>query len=164
MRRLMRHLAAWIAASAGRSALRTLLNMGRRTAIDTALGAAVDVVPRPTQRSHVQVFNVTPPITVYMRASHCRIAVRRTAAPKVTLEAHLGSAFGLELATEQDDAGVYIVAHRKPVVGQLARVHLTVTVPADCHLAFHVTPGDIVLEDVDGMLELPPTIITPSGE
>jgi hypothetical protein len=157
MRRLIRHLLVWGAASTSRPLVRSLWGMARRTAIDTALGAAVDAVPRPAQRSHVQVFNVVPPVTVYIRASHCRVAVRRTSAPKVTLDAQMASAFGLELATDQDDAGVYIVAHRKPVVGQIGSINLTVTVPADCHLAFHVTPGDIVLEGIDGMLELPPT-------
>lgn len=161
MRRLLHHLVVGSTSTMGRPLLRAGLNTLRRTAIDTALGAAVEAVPRPVQRSQVQVFNVVPPVTVYIRASNCRVAVRRTTESKVTLEAHLASAFGLELATEQDDAGVYIIAHRKPVVGQIGHVNLTVTVPADCHLAFHVTPGDIVLEGIDGMLELPPDAFPP---
>lgn len=164
MQRLIRHLFVWTTANASRPLLRSALGMARRTAIDTALGAAVEALPRPAQRSHVQVFNITPPVTVYIRASHCRVAARRTTAPRVTLEAQMASAFGLELATEQDDAGVYIVAHRKPVVGQIGHVALTVTVPADCHLVFHVTPGDIVLEGIDGVLELPPTRLPPPGD
>jgi hypothetical protein len=65
-------------------------------------------------------------------------------------------AFGLELVAEQDDAGVYIVARRKPVVGKLSRTDFTITVPFESHLVFHLTPGDIVLQDVHGMMELPP--------
>jgi hypothetical protein len=65
-------------------------------------------------------------------------------------------AFGLELVAEQDEAGVYVVARQKAVVGKLSRADFTLTVPTDCHLVFHLTPGDIVFEQLNGMLELPP--------
>jgi hypothetical protein len=84
------------------------------------------------------------------------VAIQRGAAPKVILRADMRRAFGLELAAEQDDAGVYIVAKQKRVVGKLSRADFSLTVPADCHLVFHLTPGDVVLEDIDGMMELPP--------
>ena len=139
----------------GRWLFSALWRVGARTAIDTALGTAVEAVPRVSQQSYVQVFNVQPPITVYVRASHCRVGVRRDPAPKVTLQAEMYRAFGLEFATEQDEAGVYIVARRKPVVGKLSRAEFSGTVPPDTRLAFHLTPGDVVLQDIDGMIELP---------
>jgi hypothetical protein len=153
---MIRRLFNWMLRLGGRSAMGAALRLGSRSAIDTALSAAVDVVPKAGQQSYTQVFNVQPPITVYIRGSHCRVTVRRAPDPKVILQANTYRAFGLELAAEQDHAGVYIVAKRKPVVGQISRADFTVTVPPESHLTLNLTPGDVVLQDIDGMLEFPP--------
>lgn len=141
----------------------TALRLGGQQAIHTALESAVDVVPRTSQRSHTQIFNIKLPVTVYVRASHCRVFVRCSEAPKVILEANLYRAFGVELATEQDEAGVYIVARRKPVVGTVSRTELTITVPRESHLALHLTPGDVIFENVEGTVQLSTTqVFTPA--
>ncbi len=144
--------------------IRGLLRLGLRyggksaasTAASTALGAAVGVLPKTTQRSHTQVFNVRSPITIYVRATNCRVSICRQPGTKVILHANMYRAFGLELASEQDEAGVYIVARQKRVVGKLSRADFTITAPPESHLVFHLTPGDVVLQDIDGMMELPP--------
>ncbi|HEX3049848.1 MAG TPA: hypothetical protein VHP83_04270 [Aggregatilineaceae bacterium] len=140
-----------------RTVLDKALNMGSKMAVDSALGSAAAnlSLPLSAQRTHLQVFNVKPPLTVYIRGSHCRVTIRRDTAPKVILEANMQRAFGLELAAEQDDAGVYIVARRKPIRGQLSYTDFTVTVPGESHLVFNLTPGDIIFEAVDGLIELP---------
>lgn len=143
-------------AKIARWAVNMALRFGARSAVDTALSAAVSAVPKSTQQTHTQVFNVKQPVTVYVRGGNCRVAVRREDTTKVTIQASMYRAFGLELAAEQDDVGVYIVARRKPVVGKLSRTDFTIIVPFESHLVFHLTPGDIVLQDVDGMMELPP--------
>lgn len=152
---LVRHLARWAIRLGGRRTLNTVLRMGGRTAIDSALGAAMGAVPKPAQQSFTQVFAVKPPVTVYVRASHCRVVLRRVDVMQVTLQADMRGAFGLELAAEQDEAGVYIVARRKPVVGQLSHADFTVTVPTDTNVVFHLTPGDIVLQNIQGRIDLP---------
>jgi hypothetical protein len=133
------------------------LRLGSRrdvvSAISTATNAVTNTVDRP--QSHTQIFNVKPPITVYVRGSNCRVTVQRSTDPKVILRTDMRRSFGLELAAEQDDAGIYIVAKQKRVVGALSRADFAVAVPAECHLVFHLTPGDVVLEDIDGMVELP---------
>ena len=161
---MIRRLMGWTLRHSGRVAVDAALRFGGRSAVDTALGAAAEAVPVTSPRSLTQVFNVTPPITVYVRASHCRVTVRRASAAKVTLEANLYRSFGVGLAAEQDSAGVYIVAKRKPVVGTVSRADFTITVPPDCHLAFHLTPGDVMFEDIDGMLDLPAAQIFASME
>lgn len=153
----MRRIAGWLFRQAGGVLMGMALRVGGRQAIQSALESAVEVVPHTAPRSHTQIFNVKPPVTVYMRASHCRVFVRCADTPKVILEANLYRAFGVELATEQDEAGVYIVARRKPVVGSVSRIELTVTVPPQSHLAFHLTPGDVVFENVEGTLTLSTT-------
>ncbi len=148
----------WILRQGGRLALAAVWQRSGRSAVDTALS----VVPKTTQRSHLQVFNVEQPVTVYVRASQCRITVVHHAAPKVILEANLHRAFGVELAAEQDHDGVYIVARRKAVVGRMTRLDFTLHVPADSHLAFHLTPGDVLFQDINGTVELPAGQVFPS--
>ena len=55
--------------------------------------------------------------------------------------------------------GVYIVARQKPVVGKLSRAEFSITVPEETHLVFRLTPGDVVLNDLNGMLELPASVL-----
>ncbi len=144
--------------------MRAVLRSGQRSVLDAALGVATNALPGTAERIHTQVFNVTSPVTVYLRASHCRVTVRRAAAAKIILEANLQRALGIEFAAEQDQAGIYIIARRKPVVGTVARAEFTLTIPADTHLAFHLTPGDIVFENVDGIAELPSKLVFPPAE
>jgi hypothetical protein len=155
---MVRRPLGWLMRQAGRGVVGLALRRGGQSAVDSALSA----VPKTGQRSHVQVFNVKPPVTVYVRASHCRITICRQSEPKVILDANLYRAFGVELTAEQDDAGVYIVAKRKAVVGRVTRIDLALTVPADSHLALHLTPGDVIFQAVDGLLELPINEIFPA--
>jgi hypothetical protein len=156
---MVRRPVSWLMRQAGRGIVGLALRRGGQSAVDSALSA----VPKTGQRSHVQVFNVKPPVTVYVRASHCRITICRQPEPKVILDANLYRAFGVELTAEQDDAGVYIVAKRKAVVGRVTRIDLALTVPADSHLALHLTPGDVIFEAVDGLLEVPINEIFPAN-
>jgi hypothetical protein len=155
---LIRRPLGWMLRQGGRAAVDTALRRGRQSAVDTALSA----VPTTSPRSHVQVFNVKSPVTVYVRASHCRITICRHADSRVVLEANLYRAFGVELTAEQDDAGVYIVAKRKAVVGRITRADFTLTVPAASHLAFHLTPGDVIFHDINGVIELPVQTVFPA--
>jgi hypothetical protein len=138
------------------------LRLGSRRDVVSAINTATNVVTTTVDRpqSHTQIFNVTPPLTVYVRGSNCRVTVQRSPDPKVILRTDMPRAFGLELAAEQDHAGIYIVAKQKRVVGALSRADFAVTVPVECHLVFHLTPGDVVLEDIDGMIELPSMELT----
>lgn len=154
----------WLLRIGGGQLVRALMRSGQRSALDAALGVATNALPGAAERIHTHVFNVTPPVTVYLRASHCRVTVRRAKAAKVVLEANLQRTLGIEFATEQDQAGVYIIARRKPVVGTVARAEFALTVPADTHLAFHLTPGDIVFANVDGIAELPSKAVFSSAE
>lgn len=144
--------------------LRIALDRGGPSALNTALGTAASLVPRPSDRMLSQVFLANSPITVYLRASHCRVILRTTPEPRVTLETTQHPILGPELTTEQDAAGVYIVARRRPVVGTTTRAELTLTVPRDAHLALHLTPGEMVLEGIDGLVDLPASTVFPAAQ
>lgn len=151
---LFRRLFNWMLRTSGNRLFQAALRIGGRSAIDTALGAAVGAMPGTAEHLYTQVFNITPPTTVYLRASHCRVTVRPAQNAKVTLEATMQRAFGIKFASDQDEAGVYIVVRRKPVVGTVARADLTLIVPQNTHLALHLTPGDVVFESIEGMINL----------
>ena len=152
---LLRRSVGWLVRAGGHAALSALLRHGGRSVVESALGAAVEAVPKSGQRSFTQVFAVSCPVTVYVRGSYCAVSVRRHDAPRVEMEANLARSFGVELTAEQDEAGIYIVARRKPVVGTVARLELALTVPHDTHLALHLTPGDVSFLDLDGLAQFP---------
>lgn len=133
-----------------------LLKRGLQTALDTTAAAA----SQATSESFRQIFHVQLPCTVYVRAAHCSVDVRRQPAERgrererVELNATLRAAFGWEFSTDQDDAGVYIVAKRKPVVGALANARFSLSVPSGAHLVLHLTPGSVHLIDFDGKITL----------
>jgi len=153
MANLLKRSSGWLFRVGGQGLLSAVLRLLGKTVVDSALSTAADVVPTNTPRKQVQVFNVAGPTTVYVRGSHCNIAVRRHDASQVVLEANLVRAFGIDLTATQDDDGIYIVTRRKPVVGSVARTELLLTVPPDSHLAFHLTPGDVIMQGIDGLIE-----------
>ena len=161
---LLRRSVGWLVRAGAHAALGALMRHGGRSVVESAVGAAVEAVPRGGQRSFTQVFAVSRPATVYVRGSHCAVSVRQHDAPRVELEANLARSFGVELTAEQDEAGIYIVARRKPVVGTVARLELALTVPPDAHLAFHLTPGDVSFLDVDGLAQFPATQVFASAD
>ncbi len=136
--------------------LRRVGNWALRRGACAALDTASEVAPRIGAAAQRQVFEVKPPVTVYVHASSSRVTVRRRPGNHVQLDANLRAAFGWQLVAEQDDAGVYIVAKRKPVVGALSSADFMLTIPPDARLLVQLNPGALILEDLDGMLDVPP--------
>lgn len=126
-----------------------------RRSLESVLSVGADAAAAATAKSFRQVFTVQPPITVYVRASHAEVTILRGAPHNVSLEADLHASFGWEFATDQDEAGVYIVARRKPIVGALSWAKFSLTVPLGAHLALNLTPGSVHLAQIDGKLILP---------
>ncbi len=118
--------------------------------------AAVRSLPDLTRRRQVAAYEVSGPITVYIRAAHSRVTVQRTTEHRVQVECDLRQAFGWQWTTERDDAGIYVVLKRRPVVGSLSYADLTLTVPSDAYLVFHLTPGSVHLQDFEGRLSVAP--------
>ncbi len=107
-------------------------------------------------RTMLRVFPVRPPVTVFVRASQCQVTVHYHDLDHVELHASLYAGFGMRLVVEQDEAGVYVVARRRRLLGLLSRCEFTLTVPTYCHLAFNLTPGTVRLQDLNGPLQIPP--------
>lgn len=106
-------------------------------------------------RSHLRVFPVAAPVTLYVRGSHCGVVVHYHAYDHVEIYASLYAAFGMRLVVEQDDDGVYVVVKRRRVLGLFSHSQLQVVVPEYCDLAFDLSPGNVTFEGVSGILEIP---------
>jgi hypothetical protein len=113
-------------------------------------------LPDVARRRQVAAYEVDGPITVYVRASHCRVTVQRIMEPRVQVECDLRQAFGWDWVTDRDDAGVYVVLKRKPLMGALSDADLTLLVPPDAYLVFNLTPGSVQLADFDGRVSVAP--------
>lgn len=114
------------------------------------------LLSRLRHRRFLRVFPVlSSTVTVFVRASNCRVAVLYHELDQVELYASLYTAFGMRLIVEQDEAGIYVIAHRRRFLGLLSRSELTVKVPTYCQLVFNLTPGTVRIEDFNGMLEIP---------
>lgn len=116
--------------------------------------------PTPLERVRFQTFfrafPVEFPITVFVRASKCHVTVYYHELDQVELHASLYAAFGMRLIIERDEAGIYVVARRRRVVGAFSRSEFTVVVPRYCHLAFNLTPGHVRFIRLNGVLQVPP--------
>ncbi len=126
--------------------------------------SAVRSLPDLVRERKVAAYEVHGPTTVFVRASHCRVIVRRIREARVQIECDLRQSFGWEWVTERDDAGVYLVLKRKPVMGTLSTAEVTLLVPSDAYLVFHLTPGSVQLADFEGRLSVEALGLTAAEE
>lgn len=111
-----------------------------------------------TRLRRTYVFNTAGPITFYLRAEKAHVHIARWHLPKVEVSLRLEGAFGWRMAADQDEAGVYVVAHRRRVLGGLSSALIAATVPHDAHLTLKLEDGQVTFEQVEGILQIPPLI------
>ena len=129
---------------------RRLLNAALRRGVETAVLVTADTAASATTKTFIQSFEVSLPTTVYVRASMSEVTLRYKPGNRVEVSANLRASFGWELVAEQDDAGIYIVAKRKPLVGQLSSANFDLSVPPGANLMFNLTPGTVRVMNING--------------
>ncbi len=107
-------------------------------------------------RTHTYVFRTHEPTTVYIRAEQTEVQVTRWNVPQVEVTLQLQAAFGWRTAAEQDEAGVYVVAKRRPLLGAASSAVIRLIVPDDAYLVLNLDKGRVLLDEVTGTLRLPP--------
>lgn len=117
---------------------------------------AASTVAELARQSQTYHFGVSQPVTFYLRAENADVRITRWAQPKIEVAVQLQVAFGWRLAADQDEAGVYMVAKRRALVGGLSSASFNVLVPDSTYLMLNLTDGRLVLEHVDGALHIPP--------
>lgn len=103
-------------------------------------------------------FNVGASVTCYLHVKGGEVRIARRPQALVEITSQLQAPFGWRVAAEQDEAGVYFVALRRPVVGAVADAIFHVTVPLDTHLVLRLEHTRLSLDDMNGVIELPPQI------
>jgi hypothetical protein len=118
---------------------------------------AASTLAELTRKSTNYRFNVIGETTFYLDASQAEVRVLRHAQPTIEFTAALQAPFAWRVATDQDEAGVYVVAKRRAIVGGLAGAVFSVIVPYQAHLVLRLQRCRLCLEAVDGTLQVPPT-------
>ncbi len=133
---------------------RQLPGIPRLNRLWQAVNAAAEL-REMTRDRRTYVFHTSGPITFYLRAEKADVHIARWKLPKVELSVRLEGAFGWRVAAEQDEAGVYVAAHRRRVIGEFSSALFSVIVPHDAHLALKLEDGQVRLANVSGLLEIP---------
>lgn len=123
------------------------------------LASAVSTVAEIARHTQTYRFNVSGAITLYMDAEGAEIRVLRqpdAGNGLIEVNATLQAPFAWRIATDQDEAGVYVVARRRPVVGAVASGVFALNVPRDAYCVLKLKDCRLSLEGVTGMIELPP--------
>lgn len=117
---------------------------------------AASTVRDLAQATRTYHFAVTPPVTFYLRAENAEVRVIRWTRPIIEVTTRLQAPFGWRVAAEQDEAGVYVAAARRAVVGGLASARFEVRIPQETYLVLRLENGVLHLENVNGTLHLDP--------
>lgn len=128
-----------------------------------ATASAAASVRDITQHTKQYTFVVTPaPTTFYLRAENAVVHIRRWDRPLIEMTVKLQGAFGWRIATDQDDAGVYIAAKRRLLVGNLSSATFDAIMPYHVYLTLKLEPGSLFLDNLDGTLNIPPLNVSRS--
>ena len=109
-----------------------------------------------TRTRRTYVFPVPEPVTFFLRAENADVRIMRWDAPRIEVRTLLERSFGWRVATDQDEAGVYVVAHRRKLVGEFSSALFEVVVPHETHLLLKLADGRVSLAHVNGTLHVPP--------
>lgn len=101
-------------------------------------------------------FLVQPPVTFYCHAEAVDLVIKHHTQPEITLKAEFQLKMSWRIQTDQDHAGVYVVAKRLPLIGTMARLRLEVGLPYETFLALRLEGGNLTLAELNGELHLPP--------
>ena len=117
-------------------------------------GAARDLAVEKRRYS----WDVTPPATFYLQAGHADIRLSQNDESRIDATIELRGGFAWQLAAEQDEAGVYIIARRKAVLGSLARLRIHAHLPPGLTISLKLHNCQLRLDDLHGELDFPPDL------
>ena len=101
-------------------------------------------------------WDVTTPGTLFLQAEQSDIRLGWHDQPQILAKVELRAGFGWQLTTDQDAAGVYIVALRKPVIGSIARGKFHFTLPRGVFISLKLKQCQLRFDDLTATLDLPP--------
>ncbi len=106
------------------------------------------------QQNKTYQFAVQPGSALYLHLAGVDLHITRWPHPLMRVQTLLQAGFGWRIATEQDAAGVYIVAMRRNVVGAMTKGRFEVSLPHGAQVMMKLERCDLHLQDVSGTHEL----------
>ena len=94
--------------------------------------------------------------TFFLQAEYADIHLLIHERHEILAKVELQAGFGWQLLTDQDEAGVYIIARRKALIGSIGRGRFDITLPADVHVSLKLEHCQVCLDDLNTALDLPP--------
>ena len=117
---------------------------------------AVSTVRDIALESKTYLFMVQPPTSFYLHCESAQVRISRWQHPQISVKVALQAGFGWRLQTEQDADGVYFVARRRTLVGELSRASFEITLPTNTYLILDLQRCDLTLTQVNGPLSIDP--------
>lgn len=97
-----------------------------------------------------------PNSTFYLEADYAEVKLSRAEGENLYLGVKLRASMSWKLATDRDEAGVYVFAKRKPLIGNIGRARFQVRVPRGAHISLQLKNCVLCLDDLVSNLDLPP--------
>jgi len=119
---------------------------------------AASTVRDIAQQSKTYHFAAGDPITFYLRTESADVRILRWQRPLIEMTITMQGAFGWRVLTEQDDAGIYVAAKRRPLVGELAGGTFEVYLPYDTYVILKLNRCNLTINNIHGEIRLPPTV------
>lgn len=94
--------------------------------------------------------------TFFLQAEQADIRLTRHEQLTIFAKIELRAGFGWQLVTDHDEAGVYIIARRKALIGSVGRARFDITLPSDLHVSLKLEHCQVCLVNVNAALDLPP--------
>ena len=101
-------------------------------------------------------WEAAPPMTFFLQAEQAVITLTRHDKPQILAKVELQAGFGWQMTAEQDEAGVYLIARRKPLIGSIGRGAFDIALPADIHIALKLTRCQLRFDKLNATLDFPP--------
>lgn len=101
-------------------------------------------------------WEVQAPSSFYLEAEYAEVSLSRSEDNRLYVNVRLRASMSWKLATEKDDAGVYVIIKRKPLIGNIGRARLHARLPRGVHISLQLQNSVLCLKDLVSALELPP--------
>lgn len=131
----------------------------------TQLVAAATTVSEIALKAQTHRFGAPGPLTLYADLEGADVTVERRVLPYLEVAVHLQAPFVWRVVFDQDDAGVYVVARRRALVGDLGGGTFRLIVRPDTYLHLRLGGCKLTMLDMNTTVELPPSgeLVLPQG-
>lgn len=118
---------------------------------------AASTIKELAQHKRTYQFMVKDPITFHIQTHDADVHLSRWDKRQVEMTVTLQASFGWRVATDQDEAGVYVAAKKRVVVGGLSSALFEIFVPHDTYIIVKLQDCNLKLNGVSGEYHFNPS-------